>query len=43
MSEALAEGMTIVDYSPDAPVTEDYMNVATWLRAAVRSGDRRIS
>ena len=33
VSEALAEGMTIVDYSPDAPVAEDYMNVATWLRA----------
>jgi cellulose biosynthesis protein BcsQ len=32
VSEALAEGMTVVDYSPDAAVTEDYMNVATWLR-----------
>ncbi len=32
VSEALAEGMTIVDYSPDSPVTEDYLNVATWLR-----------
>ena len=33
VSEALAEGMTIVDYAPDAPVAEDYMNVATWLRS----------
>jgi len=32
VSEALAEGMTIVDYAPDAPVAEDYLNVATWLR-----------
>ena len=33
VSEALAEGMTIVDYSPEAPVAEDFMNLATWLRA----------
>ena len=33
VSEALAEGMTIIDYSPDAPVAEDYMTLATWLRA----------
>ena len=32
VGEALAEGMTIVDYSPDAPVAEDYLNAATWLR-----------
>ena len=32
VSEALAEGMTIVDYSPEAPVAEDYGNTATWLR-----------
>ncbi len=32
VSEALAEGMTVVDYAPDAPVAEDYRNVATWLR-----------
>jgi cellulose synthase operon protein YhjQ len=32
VSEALAEGMTVVDYAPDAPVAEDYLNVATWLR-----------
>ena len=33
VSEALAEGMTIVDYSPDAPVADDYGSVATWLRS----------
>jgi cellulose synthase operon protein YhjQ len=32
VSEALAEGMTVVDYSPDAGVSADYMAVATWLR-----------
>ena len=32
VSEALAEGMTIVDYAADTPVAEDYMNVASWLR-----------
>jgi len=32
VSEALAEGMTVVDYAPESPVSEDYMNVATWLR-----------
>ncbi len=32
VSEALAEGMTIIDYSPEAPVAEDYLNLATWLR-----------
>ncbi|HEU5342388.1 cellulose synthase operon protein YhjQ/BcsQ [Edaphobacter sp.] len=32
VSEALAEGMTVVDYAPDTPVAEDYMNLATWLR-----------
>jgi cellulose synthase operon protein YhjQ len=32
VSEALAEGMTVVDYAPDAPVAEDYLNLATWVR-----------
>jgi len=32
VSEALAEGMTVVDYAPDAPIAEDYLNLATWLR-----------
>ena len=33
VSEALAEGMTVVDYQPDAGVSEDYLNVAKWLRS----------
>ncbi|HEY1744966.1 MAG TPA: cellulose synthase operon protein YhjQ/BcsQ, partial [Granulicella sp.] len=32
VSEALAEGMTVVDYAPDASVVEDYVSVATWVR-----------
>jgi cellulose synthase operon protein YhjQ len=32
VSEALAEGMTVVDYAPEASITEDYMNIAGWLR-----------
>ena len=32
VSEALAEGMTVVDYAPETPVAEDYQNVAAWLR-----------
>ncbi len=45
VSEALTEGMTIVDYAPDAPVAEDYANVATWLRtiaAAAAAGFRSV-
>jgi cellulose synthase operon protein YhjQ len=32
VSEALAEGMTVVDYAPNTPIAEDYINVASWLR-----------
>jgi cellulose synthase operon protein YhjQ len=32
VSEALAEGMTVMDYAPETPVAEDYQNVAEWLR-----------
>jgi cellulose synthase operon protein YhjQ len=33
VSEALAEGMTMLDYAPDAPVSQDYLEVASWLRS----------
>ncbi len=33
VSEALAEGMTVLDYAPDAPVSQDYRDIATWLRS----------
>jgi len=32
VSEALAEGMTVMDYAPDSPVAMDYLNLASWLR-----------
>jgi len=45
VSEALAEGMTIVDYAPDSSVSHDYLNVATWIRsvsAPVSAGFRNV-
>ncbi len=33
VSEALAEGMTVIDYAPYAAVSDDYRNIASWLRA----------
>ncbi len=33
INEALAEGMTVLDYAPDAPVAHDYFEVAAWLRS----------
>jgi len=32
VSEGLAEGMTVVDYAPNSPIAEDYLNIAAWLR-----------
>jgi cellulose biosynthesis protein BcsQ len=32
VSEALAEGMTVMDYAPSEPIAQDYAHVATWLR-----------
>jgi cellulose synthase operon protein YhjQ len=32
VSEALAEGMTVVDYQPEGPISEDYLTIAKWLR-----------
>lgn len=32
VSEALAEGMTVVDYAPESPIAQDFRNLATWLR-----------
>ncbi len=33
VSEALAEGMTVVDYQPEGSISEDYLNIAKWLRS----------
>lgn len=32
VSEALAEGMTVVDYAPGSPVARDYETLAEWIR-----------
>jgi cellulose synthase operon protein YhjQ len=32
VSEALAEGMTVIDYAPDSGAAEDYRSLAGWLR-----------
>ena len=34
VSEALAEGMTVVDYAPQSAVAEDYIQLADWLANA---------
>ena len=33
VSEALAEGMTVIDYAPNAVVAEDYTHLAEWVRS----------
>jgi cellulose synthase operon protein YhjQ len=33
VSEALAEGMTVIDYAPSSAAAEDYWNLAGWLRS----------
>ena len=33
VSEALAEGMTVMDYAPNAMVAEDYASLAGWVRS----------
>jgi cellulose synthase operon protein YhjQ len=48
VSEALAEGMTVIDYAPGSVAAEDYWSLATWLRtfvapAAVGRGGARWS
>ena len=33
VSEALAEGMTVLDYAPNSALTEDYASLAAWLKS----------
>ena len=33
VSEALAEGMTVIDYAPNSIAAEDYSNLAGWVRS----------
>ncbi|GGH13581.1 cellulose synthase operon protein YhjQ/BcsQ [Silvibacterium dinghuense] len=42
LSEALAEGMTVMDYSPGAPVAEDYASLASWVRRFAAPADGTI-
>ena len=39
ISEALAEGMTIIDYAPDSPATEDFISLAKWLDDVLAPAD----
>lgn len=47
VSEALAEGMTVMDYAPDSPLAEDFNSLAAWLKsvsaAALTSRSKRWS
>lgn len=38
VSEALAEGMTVIDYAPRAPIAMDYMKLAAWVRKLADPG-----
>ena len=39
VSEALADGMTVIDYAPNSPASEDVMSLASWVRnTAVAAG-----
>ncbi|HVT97474.1 MAG TPA: cellulose synthase operon protein YhjQ/BcsQ [Acidobacteriaceae bacterium] len=45
MSEALAEGMTVIDYAPSSPASEDIMSMVTWIRntsVAAGTGQRGV-
>ncbi len=33
VSEALAEGMTVMDYAPNSAVADDYSNLASWVKS----------
>ena len=33
MSEALAEGMTVMDYAPESPLAEDFSTLAGWVKS----------
>jgi cellulose synthase operon protein YhjQ len=33
VSEALAEGMTVMDYAPNSPVAEDFSSLAGWVKS----------
>lgn len=39
ISEALAEGMTIIDYAPDSPAVASFICLAKWLQEVLPSAD----
>jgi len=42
VTEALAEGMTVVDYSPCTPVAEDYASLSSWIREVAPPAGRAL-
>jgi len=38
VAEALADGMTVIDYCPDAGVAEDFQRLADWIRRMAPAG-----
>jgi cellulose biosynthesis protein BcsQ len=42
ISEAVADGMTVVDYAPDAAVAQDYRDFAAWLKTVSLSRSSEI-
>ena len=38
VSEALAEGMTVIDYAPGSAIVDDYMRLANWIRGLAAPG-----
>jgi cellulose synthase operon protein YhjQ len=40
VSEALAEGMTVLDYAPNSPAAEDLVGLVTWIRNTSVAIDR---
>jgi MinD-like ATPase involved in chromosome partitioning or flagellar assembly len=43
VSEALAEGTTVVDWVPDSPIAADYLNLLTTVRNAFSTQSERLS
>lgn len=42
VSEALAEGLTVLDYAPNSPVSGDYRDVALWLKQISPASSSRL-
>jgi len=41
ISEALAGGMTIMDYAPDSPIAGEFANLANWIESVAAPADLR--